>query len=500
MTKTTYSKLINPAVRLVSFCLIIFISPAFFAGKSQTTSAPKPPNILVILTDQWSGKTLGYLGHEKVKTPHIDSLAKVGLSFTQMVSNFPLCSPARAMLLTGVYPLKNKVISNSNSASAPAGVELPTDIVCWSDILKAKGYSNGYIGKWHLDSPHEPYVSTSNNTAKLAWNEWTPAERRHGFDYWYAYNTYDVHDRPMYWDTKATRDDFHYVNQWGPEHEADKAIDFFNNKGNVRDPEKPFALVVSINPPHSPYNTVPKKYLEPYQNIPLDSLTKDPNIPPAGNPMGKLYRTEIKNYYANITGVDDQIGRIIRSLKDKNLLENTIVLITADHGNCLGKHNEESKNNIYEESLRIPFLIYWKGKIIPGEDNRQLPGMPDVFPTLLDLAGLKSEIPKGLDGVSLAPYLLKRQGKLLREQFIMGAIPSSNVRIDAGFRGIRTERYKLAYYRKGDQVEGFLFDLKTDPFEMHNLYNKDHQPVKQLTERLKYWLQKNNDSFLLPNG
>lgn len=500
MKRTTSSNPVNLPVRLTLICLGLFISSAFFVGKSKTAGAPKRPNILVILTDQWSGKALGYVGAEKVKTPHLDSLATVGLAVTQMVSNFPLCSPARAMLLTGVYPLKNKVISNSNSASAPAGVELPADIVCWSDILKAKGYSNGYIGKWHLDSPHEPYVSTSNNTAKLAWNEWTPAERRHGFDYWYAYNTYDVHDRPMYWDTKATRDGFHYVDQWGPEHEAGKAIDFFNNKGNVRDTGKPFALVVSINPPHSPYNTAPQKYHEPYKSIPLDSLTKDPNIPPAGNPMGKLYRTEIKNYYANITGVDAQIGRIISSLKDQNLLENTIVLVTADHGNCLGKHNEESKNNIYEESLRIPFLIYWKGKIIPGVDSRLLATMPDIFPTLLDLAGLKSEIPKGLDGISLAPYLLKRQGKLPQEQFIMGAIPSSNVQVNAGFRGIRTERYKLAYYRKGNKVEGFLFDLKTDPFELNNLYSKGHQQVKQLTERLKYWLKKNNDSFALQEG
>ena len=114
------------------------------------------PNIVVILTDQWRGQALGYLGKEKVKTPSLDSFAKESLTLTQMVSNYPVCSPARAMLLTGTYPVKNNVRSNVNSNSATYGVELPGNIVCWSDILKANGYSNGYIGKWHLDAPYQP--------------------------------------------------------------------------------------------------------------------------------------------------------------------------------------------------------------------------------------------------------------------------------------------------------------------------------------------------------
>ncbi len=477
--------------------MLLVGSSAFFIRKANEPAAPKRPNILVILTDQWDGQALGYLGKEKVKTPHIDQFAKEGLTLTQMISNYPLCSPARAMLMTGAYPVKNKVISNSNSASAPFGVALPTDMVCWSDVLKARGYSNGYIGKWHLDSPYTPYIPTSNNKGKVAWNEWTPPEKRHGFDYWYAYNTYDEHDRPMYWDTKATRDEFHFVNQWGPEHEADKAIDFFSNKGNVRDTKNPFSLVVSINPPHSPYDRMPKRFLDPYKSIPLDSLVTAPNIPAAGTKMGDLYRAEIKNYYANITGVDEQIGRIISALKEQNLLDNTIVLITADHGNCLGKHDEVSKNNIYEESMRIPFLIYWKGKIRPGIDRKLLASMPDVFPTLLDLAGLKKNIPASVDGVSYAPYLLTRAGKLPPEQYIMGNIYSDDVRINSGFRGIRTARYKLAYNRRGNAYTGFLFDLKADPFEMNNLYRKDNPQVKQLTGRLNEWLTKTGDGFVL---
>ena len=234
----------------------------------------KKPNVVIIIADQWRGQAMGFLGKEKVKTPFIDSFARQSLVLTQMISNYPLCSPARAMLMTGKYPIKNHVYSNVNSASAPYGIELPAKIVCWSDILKADGYSNGYIGKWHLDSPHEPYVPTYNNKA-VAWNEWTSPERRHGFDYWYAYGTYDRHNKPMYWDSKDSRDSFHYVNQWGPEHEVDKALDFCSNKDNVRAADKPFALVVSMNPPHSDYKTVPRKYLDIYNDISVDALLQD---------------------------------------------------------------------------------------------------------------------------------------------------------------------------------------------------------------------------------
>jgi arylsulfatase A-like enzyme len=434
---------------------IVFLLLNSFLVLGQIKTS-KQPNIVFILTDQWRGQALGFLGKEKVKTPQLDALAKESLVLTQMVTNYPVCSPARAMIFSGTYPAKSKVYCNVNSGSAPYGVELPTDIVCWSDILKQQGYSNGYIGKWHLDAPHRPYVPTKNNEGDLAWNEWTPFNRRHGFDYWYAYNTYDYHNRPMYWDNKATRNELHFVDQWGPIHEADKAIDFINNKGNVRNPNAPFSFVVSINPPHEPYDTAPAKYHEPYNNIPLDSLLKDTNIPAAGTPKGDEYRKNVKDYYANITGVDEQIGRIVNELKEKRLLENTIIMITADHGNCLGKHNEHSKNNIYEESLRIPFIVYWKGHIKPGIDTKFLGSLQDVYPTLLDLAGMSKQIPVTVDGVSYANYFLNRKGNKPTEQFIMGALGYKG--FDSGFRGIRTSEYKLAYQKEGNKVVPYLFN------------------------------------------
>lgn len=471
------------------------------APSSSTTSKKDPPakrpNVLIILADQWRGQAIGFLGKEKVQTPFLDAFSKESLVLTQMVSNYPVCSPARAMLMTGKYPFNNHVYSNVNSASAPFGIELPQNIVCWSDIFKANNYSNGYIGKWHLDSPHEPFIPTSNNIGKVAWNEWTPPSKRHGFDYWYAYGTYDEHDKPMYWDTDAPRDSFHYVNEWGPEHEADKALSFFDNEKNVRDTSKPFSLVVSMNPPHSEYKTVPKKYYDLYNNVPLESLITDANIPPAGTEMGDFYRNNIKYYYANITGVDEQIGRIIDGLKKRGEIENTLIIITADHGNCLGKHDEVSKNNFYEESLIIPFIVYWKGKIMPGIDDKYLANIADVCPTLLDLAGLKNQIPKDMDGKSFASYLLGKTGPLPAEQFILGNIVSTKVDGNTGFRGLRIAHYTLAYQRIAKNLKGFLFDLKNDPFEMNNLFKKEDNRVSAMKKELEKWLKKTNDPFVL---
>lgn len=484
------------ALIIALLCMVVLFAVAFTypVKKKNNASATGHPNILIILVDQYRGQALGLEGQEHVLTPNLDLLGKGGFVATQMIANYPVCSPSRAMLMSGKYPLQNKVYGNVNSNTAPYGVELPADMVCWSDVLKANGYANGYIGKWHLDSPQKPYIPTYNNEGGVAWNEWTPPERRHGFDYWYAYGTYDRHMHPMYWDTKASRDSFHYVNEWGPQHEATKAIEFLGNTNNAyRDKQKPFSLVVSMNPPHSDYKSVPKQYVDLYNNVPLADLLKDPNIPPEGTAMGDEYRNNIKYYYACISGVDAQVGRILNYLKQSKLDENTIVIFMADHGNCLGKHDEVSKNNIYEESIRIPFIVSWKGHIKPNLNKQVLMSMPDVYPTLLELAGLKDRIPAALDGKSMASYITNGQGSGSADQFILGAVNPPNA--NSGFRGIRTARYKLAYVRKKGTVEPYLFDLQNDPFEMKNIYADNDSIVKKMLPSLNNWLRKTQDPF-----
>jgi arylsulfatase A-like enzyme len=452
------------------------------------------PNLVFVFPDQMRGQTLGFLKEEPVITPDLDRFADESLVLPQAASNYPVCSPYRAMLMTGKFSHANKVLENCTSASAPFNCQLQKSDRCWSDVLKDKGYSLGYIGKWHLDSPHKPYIKCKNNSEKFAWNEWCPPDRRHGFDFWYAYGTYDYHNKPMYWSTHAGREDFHFVDQWGPEHEADLAIKYIRNEdGKYRDSDKPFALVVSMNPPHMPYNLVPKKYVDRYKDVPLEKLTQRPNIPAQGTRWGDYYRKNIKNYYAMITGVDEQFGRILTALENEGLKKDTIVVFTSDHGNCLGIHDKVSKNNHYEESMRVPFLIRWPGRIKPRRDDLLL-SSPDIYPTLLDLMGWAKDIPPQVQGTSHASLFLNGRGKRPTSQLYMW-VP--NGQPQWGRRGIRTHRHTLIINKMPNKpIETVLRDNLNDPYQLQNIADVNPQLVSELTIELTKWLRKNQDPWL----
>lgn len=464
---------------------------------AQEATSPKDvssPNIIFVFPDQMRGQAMGFLGEEKVQTPVLDRFASESVNFTQAISNYPVSSPTRAMLMTGQYPIQNKVTANCTNITATFGNELQETALCWSDILKTQDYSLGYIGKWHLDSPHEPFIPTYNNEGRVKWNEWCPPERRHGFDYWHAYGTYDRHLRPMYWDTDASRDDFEYYDEWGPKHEADRAIDFIRNKeGKYRKEGKPFGLVVSMNPPHTPYNQVPEKYKTIYENIPIESLINKPSIPPAGTHWGDHYRKNIKNYYAAISGVDEQFGRILQVLEEQGLTENTIVVFTSDHGDCIGTHKIHTKNNPYEESMRVPLLIRFSEKLKARHDDLLI-STPDIYPTLLGLMGFESKIPKEVDGKNFAQYLFTGEGEKPHSQWYMKV---KNGDIENGTRGVRTSRYTYVITQNGKKAENILlFDRQKDPYQLNNLAGKESKLEKELIQKLKYWLEKNNDPWI----
>ncbi len=463
----------------------------------------KRPNLVIVFPDQMPGSSLGFLGEEPVITPNLDRFAAQSAVFTQAASNYPVCSPFRAMLMTGQYPLRNGVWGNCQSVTAPFGCELKAGAACWSDVLKGEDYDLGYIGKWHLDAPHKPYVDCSNNKGKVAWNEWCPPERRHGFAYWYAYGTYDNHMRPLYWDAQAPRDGFHYVDQWGPEHEADKAVAFIRNEGGrLRDPQKPFALVVSMNPPHTGYDLVPKRYVKMYDKLDVEALcAKHPQIPPASDPMGRYFRQNIRHKYAQITGVDEQFGRILQALKDAGIEGDTIVVFTSDHGDCVGAHHETAKNNAYEEAFRIPLLVRWPGRVKPRHDTLLI-SVPDLYPTLLDMMGLKDKVPAAVEGVSLAQAVRDGAGPRPDSQLyffisdaweIKGAPP-----LGFGRRGLRTERHTFVIERreKGAPETVTLFDRQADPNEMKNIAAERPELVREFRTKLEAKLRTLHDPWL----
>jgi len=450
------------------------------------------PNLLFVFPDQMRGQAMGFLGEEPIRTPHLDRFASEGLVLDNASATYPVCSPYRAMLMTGKYPHANKVISNCTSGTAPFGVELQAADRCWSDIMKDNGYNLGYIGKWHLDSPQEPYIDCNNNHGDTKWNEWCPPYRRHGFDFWYSYGTYDYHNKPMYWRNDAKREEFHYVDQWGPEHEADLVIKYLHNEdGTYRDSDKPFGLVVSMNPPHMPYNLVPAKYVEEYADMTSEQLCTRPNIPPAGTKWGDYYRANIRNYFAMITGVDHQFGRILGALDDAGLADNTIVVFTSDHGNCLGIHEKMSKNNHYEESMRVPFIIRWPGEIPHRRDDLLL-SAPDIYPTLMDLMGLGKDIPEAVQGSSYASIFLGKDMERPTSQMYIWVDPQKPAE---GKRGVRTKNYTLVIDRRGTNDRVVLHDNQQDPYQLRNIAQDNQELVTSLSQEMGFWLQKTNDPW-----
>lgn len=472
----------------------------FFGLCACKPKEPKAPNLLVIFPDQWRAQAMGFMKEDPVITPNIDKLAAQSVVFTEAVANYPLCSPMRAMFLTGQYPFQNGVYENcmSNETDAIYDIELDSDQKCWSDVLKQQGYSQGYIGKWHLDKPQQPYIDCLNNKGKNKWNEWTPPERRHGFDYWYAYNTYDYHLRPMYWTTKAGREDFHYVDQWSPVREADMAINYLENTGGqYRDPSKPFSLVVAMNPPHDDgegyYEEVPPKYLEYYKGKTFEDLAIRPNARDENGDWTEWAKGHIKNYFAMITGVDDQIGRILQSLEQQGLADNTIVLMVADHGDLLGSHDTRGKELHYEESMRIPLMIRWPQKLNPRKEGLMI-SIPDIYPTILTLMGYPDAIPQEVTGNDFSEYLLARKGNTPSSQLYMRV--KDRREPDKGLRGVRTKRYTMAIDNGHYFFDSIvLHDNLSDPYQLKNIAAQRPEVVDSLKTILKDWLMTTNDPF-----
>ena len=289
---------------------------AALVSLTPAPSRPAAPNLVFIMADQWRGTALGCLGTEPVRTPHLDRLASEGLHFTDAVSSYPVSSPARGMLMTGRYPLGSRVTGNCNSDTAPYGVELPTESRCWSDVLSEHGYELGLHRQVAPRRAPPPLRRHAQQPRPRGLERMVPARAPSRVQLLAGYGTYDDHLRPMYWTTDAPRDSFHYVDQWGPEFEADRAVDYIRNEGGrLRDPQKPFALVVSMNPPHTGYELVPQRYKDLYRDMDVESLCAAPVVPPQGTRNGDYFRRSVRDYYACMTGVDEQVGRIVAELE-----------------------------------------------------------------------------------------------------------------------------------------------------------------------------------------
>ena len=336
-------------------------------------------------------------------------------------------------------------------------------------------------------------MNTYNNKGEIAWNEWTPPDRRHGFRHWIAYGTYDNHLKPMYWSAEAPRDSFYYVNQWGPEYETDEAIRYMDLKNGLRPAGKPFALVVSMNPPHTGYDLVPEKYKQIYKNLDVEKLAESfPNIPPKGTEMGDFFRENVRDYYACMSGVDENVGRIVAALKQLGLFENTILVFTSDHGDQMGAQSIIGKNVFYEESMHIPMIISYPNKIKPRFSNLNI-ALADLNPTLLSLMGFEQYIPKEVQTLILAKMLLeaKAEKEISQPYYFLDVADHKT-----GYRGLRTMQYTFAIHATKGVIDSILlFDRQADPDQLNNIAAKHPKLVRRFRKQLKKWLKQTEDPF-----
>ncbi len=455
-------------------------------------------NLIYIFADQWRAQGVGYANEDAVLTPNIDRFAKESMVFSNAVSTFPLCSPHRASLMTGKYPFNVGMWTNCKNGLDEVIMLKPQE-VCIGNVLKENGYGTGYIGKWHLDAAETNFHEKPKSGA-VDWDAYTPpGERRQGFDYWLSYGADDNHLDPHYW---ADSDEQIRPKKWSVEYETDKALEYMSN---MNQKDEPFALFLSYNPPHLPYELVPNEYYERYKEEPVHFRE---NVP-------KEYQTEeletiTRQYFAAISGVDSQFKRIYDFLEENNMEENTLVVLSADHGEMLGSHGLMSKNIWYEEAIRIPLMIRKKGSI-EHRTNEVMFASPDHMPTLLELLDL--EVPDTCQGSSHKNNILGKSDEDPQHAFICSypGMPKLVKEFQKrglnhkcfGWRGVRTKRYTYVVhngYTPDEEQKILLYDNKQDPYQLTPAVvenRKQNKLIIELDGYLKDYLEKTGDPFLL---
>lgn len=497
------------------------------------------PNILYVFCDQLRRQSLGFVGEEDVITPNIDSFCKESVVFQNSISNYPVCSPHRASLLTGLYPHNANVATNCRTGMPFAGItgnEYGVGSVC-----KDNGYQTAYVGKWHVNELGLYYDNNNILNNVVGWNKYPePGKMRLGFDYWYVLTGGNNHLDPEYWDNTETIVSPH---EWGVKHETEKAIEWLDT---TWDKDNPFCMVVSYNPPHNPFHLVPDEYLDMYDHpIKLRKNVSDSvenldllNQIDMGTTKGfNLSKEQIiqktKEYYAAITGIDDYFGQLLTYLDQHNLSENTIVVFSSDHGESLGSNGIWHKNTWLRESCEIPFIIRYPEKLAPSVEDNIISSV-DHFPTIFELAGIKT--PEEYEGSNKLATVDEddNYGVVMRvsptiNADIMSLIGQSKEQVEAylkdykehafdlfkksGYRAYRDKRYTFVvvnYFDSQNIMYGsdksftnkiqleILYDHKIDPYELHPIttFTEEQRNLcNHFTDKLKTWSQQTNDCF-----
>lgn len=455
----------------------------FFVGLfiQSVSAAEGRMNLLIIETDEHHFSTLGCYGGKIVETPNIDWIAKHGALCTSFYATTPVCSPSRAALVSGLYPQKTPVTTNN--------IPLDDSIITFAEILRRNGFATGYAGKWHLDGTGKP--------------QWAP-KRKFGFDdnrfmfnrgHWKKF--VDTPDGPQVGSRTARGQPNYNVNgadekTFSTDWLCDKAVEFIH-----KNKDQPFCYMVSLPDPHGP-NTVRAPYNTMYADvrvpIPVSLNRKPEQIPAWGRPAGikpEQLRRLMRNYYGMVKCIDDNVGKIIESLRKEQLLDRTLIVFTSDHGDLCGEHGRLNKGVPYEGSARIPFLLYCPGKVKPGTVVHPALSNVDFLPTVMSLLDVPYK--ENVDGRNAAGLFTGAQTEWEDIAFVRSTGRPGQPG-NAWLSAI-TQRYKLVY---SSNEEPWLIDLKEDPNELTNLFGqaRHKEKVRWMTQKLFGYGNAHDDEYV----
>ena len=434
-------------------------------------------NILWILGDQLRAQALGFAGDANVSTPNIDTLAAGGITFLNGVSGSPLCCPFRGSLLSGLYPHK---------AVPGHQMQLSTDLLTIAQPFKEAGYSTAWIGKWHLDGFQE-------SEGRAAFHHVSRA-RRGGFNTWIGYeNNNSQYDT---WVHGHQDDDELEIQRLGS-YETDALTDLFITHIKAKSQQKiPFFACLSFQPPHDPY-VAPPEWMKGHSP---GQIKLRLNVPPV-NRITDRVRRDLAGYYSMIENLDWNFGRIVKTLHDHGLYDNTHIIFFSHHGDLHGSHGQFRKTAPWEESIRIPCVVGGgrRYEMKSGMRTDALMNHVDIGPTSLGLCDIK--VPYWMPGTDYSHLRLNKKASSIEPDsaFLQIVVPTGHGdSVDRPWRGIITrDGWK---YIVLEHQPWLMFNLLEDPYELANLAHNSvyHIERRHLQDRLTEWIEDTGDVFAIP--
>ena len=403
--------------------------------------ADRPPNVLVILTDQQRADMLGCAGNDQLRTPNLDRLAAEGTRFSRCVSASPSCTPFRGTFQSGLYPHDHRALLN--------GLPMSLMATTFAQVFARQGYATGYAGKWHLsggDPKLRPGGRVPPGWQRFGWHEWHGWERGHSF-----FKVWRFDDKSG---DRVRVSGY----EWEPTWHTDLAIEFIERHTQAG---KPWLFQLSYGPPHPP-EECPERFRRRY---PPGAFKLAPDVTGRFGPYREARLREILSiYYGQVSALDEEVARLMVVLKKVGIERDTVIFFTSDHGDLLGSHCGRrggplrGKDAPFSMAFRIPLIVRAPGRVRAGKVCDALVEGVDLAPTLLELAGLPAQ--PQMPGKSLASWCSDGRGPRRSAVYLSGGAPGAGE-----WRGMWDGRWLYAPF--GHDV---LYDHETDPHELNNRF------------------------------